>query len=51
MGSIQALRGTRDILPDEVGYWQQVEAIARQILYRAAYQEIRPPIFEQDGFV
>ncbi len=47
MGSIQALRGTRDILPDEVGYWQQVEAIARQILYRAAYQEIRPPIFEQ----
>jgi histidyl-tRNA synthetase len=47
MGSIQALRGTRDILPDEVGYWQQVEAIARQILYRADYQEIRPPIFEQ----
>ena len=47
MGSIQALRGTRDILPEEVGYWQQVEAIARQILGRAAYQEIRPPIFEQ----
>jgi histidyl-tRNA synthetase len=47
MGSIQALRGTRDILPEEVGYWQQVEAIARQILHRAAYQEIRPPIFEQ----
>ncbi|HEY9796695.1 MAG TPA: histidine--tRNA ligase, partial [Leptolyngbyaceae cyanobacterium] len=47
MGSIQALRGTRDILPDEVGYWQQVEALARQILYRAAYQEIRPPIFER----
>lgn len=47
MGSIQALRGTRDILPEEVGYWQQVEAIARQILSRAAYQEIRPPIFEQ----
>ena len=47
MGSIQALRGTRDILPDEVGYWLEVEAIARQILYRAAYQEIRSPIFEQ----
>jgi histidyl-tRNA synthetase len=47
MGSIQALRGTRDILPEEVRYWQQVEAIARQILSRAAYQEIRPPIFEQ----
>ncbi len=44
---IQALRGTRDILPDEVGYWQLIEATAREILGRATYQEIRPPIFEQ----
>jgi histidyl-tRNA synthetase len=47
MDSIQALRGTRDILPTEVGYWQKVEAIARQILANAAYEEIRPPIFEK----
>ncbi len=47
MGSIQALRGTRDILPEEVGYWQKVEAIASAILELAAYQEIRPPIFER----
>jgi histidyl-tRNA synthetase len=47
MGSIQALRGTRDILPEEVRYWQLLEAIAKQILDRAAYQEIRPPIFER----
>lgn len=47
MGSIQALRGTRDILPGEIGYWQQVESIARSILGRAAYQEIRTPLFEQ----
>ncbi|MBC7822957.1 MAG: histidine--tRNA ligase [Candidatus Parcubacteria bacterium] len=47
MSSIQASRGTRDILPDEVGYWQRVEAIARDILTRAAYREIRTPIFEQ----
>ena len=47
MGSIQATRGTRDILPEEVGYWQQIEAAAREILGRAAYQEIRTPIFEQ----
>ncbi len=46
MGSIQALRGTRDILPEEIGYWQQVEAIARQIFHRSAYREIRTPIFE-----
>ena len=47
MGEIQALRGTRDILPEESGYWQRVEAAARQILNLAVYQEIRTPIFEQ----
>ncbi|GAB4276814.1 MAG: histidine--tRNA ligase [Oscillatoriaceae cyanobacterium] len=48
MGStIQAIRGTRDILPEEVGYWQKVEATAREILGKAAYREIRTPIFEQ----
>ena len=46
MSTIQALRGTRDILPEEVGYWQKVEATAREILGRAAYREIRTPIFE-----
>lgn len=47
MSAIQAIRGTRDILPEEAGYWQQIEAIAREIFSRAAYQEIRTPIFEQ----
>ncbi|MEO0949496.1 MAG: histidine--tRNA ligase, partial [Cyanobacteria bacterium J06641_5] len=46
MGEIQALRGTRDILPDEIPYWQHVEATARAVFGRAAYCEIRPPIFE-----
>ena len=49
MGTIQALRGTRDILPEEVVYWQKVEAKAREILGKAAYQEIRTPIFEETG--
>lgn len=47
MGTVQAIRGTRDILPEDVGYWQHTEAIAREILGRAAYREIRTPIFEQ----
>lgn len=47
MGAIQALRGTKDILPEEVSYWQLVEATSREILTRAVYREIRPPIFEQ----
>lgn len=49
MGLIQALRGTRDILPEEVSYWQQVEAVARMVLSKAVYQEIRSPIFETTG--
>ncbi|MGC8712228.1 MAG: histidine--tRNA ligase, partial [Leptodesmis sp.] len=47
MGLIQALRGTRDILPDEIRYWQQVESVVRVIFDRATYQEVRTPIFEQ----
>ena len=47
MELIKALRGTRDILPDEIGYWQWVESVAREILLQANYQEIRTPIFEQ----
>ena len=44
---IQALRGTRDILPEEVGYWQLIEHTAREILTKAVFHEIRVPIFEQ----
>jgi len=47
MTTIQALRGTRDILPEETPLWQWVESTARDLLYRAAYREIRPPMFEQ----
>ena len=44
---IQALRGTKDILPEDVGYWQLIEQTAREIFTRAVYSEIRVPIFEQ----
>lgn len=47
MSAIEAIKGTRDILPEEVSYWQWIEQVARDILSRAAYQEIRTPIFEQ----
>lgn len=46
MGVIQAVKGTRDILPGRVEVWQWVEATAREILSRAVYQEIRTPILE-----
>ncbi len=47
MSLIQAVRGTRDILPGESSDWQRVEAAARTLLARAGYQEIRTPLFEQ----
>lgn len=47
MAQLQGIRGTRDILPDEVVRWQWVESTARRILSQAQYREIRTPIFEQ----
>jgi len=45
--TIQAVRGTRDILPEEGRYWQFVEKTTRNVLGRALYHQIRTPIFEQ----
>ena len=45
--SIQAVKGTRDILPDEVGAWHDVERAARALFARYGYREIRTPVFEQ----
>jgi histidyl-tRNA synthetase len=45
--SLQAVRGTRDILPDEVAPWHAIEAAARELLARYGYREIRTPVFEQ----
>ena len=42
----QALRGTRDILPDEIGRWHRLEEAARRIFPRYGFREIRTPIFE-----
>ncbi|MFH1020194.1 MAG: histidine--tRNA ligase, partial [Pseudomonadota bacterium] len=42
--TIQALKGFKDILPDEVGVWQHVEVTARDIFHRFGFTEIRVPI-------
>ena len=44
---IQAVKGTRDILPDEVGAWHGIEAGARALFARYGYREIRTPVFEE----
>ncbi|MBU3936957.1 MAG: histidine--tRNA ligase, partial [Proteobacteria bacterium] len=45
--TIQALKGFKDILPDEVALWQHIEATARNIFQRFGFNEIRVPILEK----
>jgi len=43
---IKAVRGTRDLLPDQTPLWNRVEATARAVFARYGFGEIRTPIFE-----
>lgn len=43
----QKIKGTRDILPEEIGRWQAAEAVIHQVMARFGFSEIRPPIFEE----
>ncbi len=40
-------RGTADILPGEIGLWQDLESQSRELLSRFGYCEIRTPLFEE----
>ena len=42
----KALRGTRDILPDESPRWQRLEQAVRRVFSRYGFREIRTPILE-----
>jgi len=43
---IQAIRGTYDLLPSDVGIWHAVENRLRQTFHLYGFGEIRTPIFE-----
>jgi histidyl-tRNA synthetase len=44
--NIQAIRGMRDLLPDESPLWQFLEGRVKDVLDRYGYREIRTPILE-----
>jgi len=44
---IHAVKGARDILPDEVFVWQAMESTARALFDLYGYRELRTPIFEE----
>lgn len=43
---MQALRGTKDILPNDIRFWQHIYQESLDILTLSNYQEIRTPIIE-----
>ena len=45
---IAGIRGTRDILPSEVGRWQHVERVAADLCARYGYCEVRTPVIERE---
>jgi histidyl-tRNA synthetase len=44
--TLKAVRGTRDLLPDQTPLWNHVEATARALFARYGFGEIRTPMFE-----
>ncbi len=42
----KALRGTRDILPDESIRWQRLEQTVHRVFRRYGFREIRTPVLE-----
>lgn len=45
--TVKALKGFKDILPEEVHVWQWIEATARDIFHRYGFCEIKVPIVEK----
>jgi len=43
---ISAIKGTKDILPQEARKWQLVERVAQRVFELYGYREIRTPVFE-----
>ncbi len=45
--TVKALKGFKDILPNEMRTWQMIEQIARDIFHRFGFSEIKTPILEK----
>jgi histidyl-tRNA synthetase len=43
---IQPVRGMNDVLPADIGAWQQLEATLRALLHEYGYDEMRVPVVE-----
>jgi len=46
MAQLQAVKGTRDIFPDEIARWRHVEGVVHSVAALFGFSEIRTPVFE-----
>ena len=44
--AIQPVRGMNDVLPADIGTWQHLDRVARELLAAYGYEEVRLPIVE-----
>lgn len=44
---IKAITGTKDILPGDIGKWNYLESLVKEVLENFNYSEIRTPVFEE----
>ena len=46
MSTYRAVKGTRDILPDEIAAWKRIEGVIERVAGLYGFHEIRTPVFE-----
>jgi histidyl-tRNA synthetase len=46
---IPGVKGMKDLLPSEVGRWQEMERVAREVFALYGYREVRAPIVEHEA--
>ncbi len=47
MSKLSGVKGMNDILPEDVGVWQRIEAAVRARFSRYGYRELRTPVVEE----
>lgn len=46
---LAAVRGMNDVLPADIGAWQHLESVMRELLASYGYEEVRVPVVEHTG--
>ncbi|MEJ0099354.1 MAG: histidine--tRNA ligase [Pseudomonadota bacterium] len=47
--TLAAVRGMNDVLPVDIGAWQHLEKVTRELFASYGYEEVRVPVVEQTG--